>query len=210
MNLSPKPYLVALTGGIGSGKTAAAAHFATLGAGIIDADTIAHQLTTPGKPALSEIVAAFGDTILTPEGTLDRAQLRRRVFANPDERRRLEAILHPKIALELRHQIAALTPQYPYLIMVIPLLLETGIGLDLADRILVVDLPESLQIARVVVRSGLTVEEVQQIIATQATRAQRLAIAHDVLPNHTTLDDLHRRVALLHSRYLTEAAQRNR
>lgn len=192
--------VVGLTGGAGSGKSTVAARFAALGAPVIDADEVARALVEPGSPALAEIVAAFGAGILDPRGALDRAGLRRRVLDDPDLRRRLEAILHPRIRAEIRRRLAGLVA--PYCLLVIPLLLESGREHYPVQRILVVDCPEALQRSRLQARSGWTDAEIDAMIAAQATRAQRLAAADDVILNDGGLDALEREVEVLHRRYL--------
>lgn len=199
-------FTIGLTGGIGSGKSAAASRFAELGVPVIDTDMIAHELTRPGRPALDAIRASFGDAVMAADGSLDRPVLRRRVFADPAARRQLEAILHPLILHEVKARLAALSA--PYAVAVIPLLVETGAYGSLLDRIAVVDCPEELQIARTVSRSGLTREEVGAVLAAQATRSARLAAADDVIVNTGTLAALRDEVDALHQRYLTLAAER--
>jgi dephospho-CoA kinase len=194
-----RPYAVALTGGIGSGKSAVADLFAGLGVTVIDADVISHALTAPGGAALAPIAAAFGDDVLAADTGLNRPLLRERVFADPSARRRLEAILHPMIRARMQAALAA--DQGPYALLAIPLLVETG-QTGIADRVLVVDAPEALRIARVGRRSGLAPEAVRRIIASQASRSERLAAADDVIDNAGDLDALRPQVAALHARYL--------
>lgn len=195
--------VIGLTGGIGSGKSAVSDRFATLGVPVIDTDRLARDLVEPGQPALAEIEAAFGAACLDSQGRLRRDHLRERVFADPASRRRLEAILHPRIRASMHARIARLAA--PYCVVVIPLLVETGMT-DLVDRILVVDVPEAEQIRRVVARDGVTVEQARRVLDAQASRARRLARADDVLENAGDLDLLDRRVADLHDRYLAMAA----
>lgn len=199
-------FTIGLTGGIGSGKSAAAARFAELGVPVIDTDVIAHELTRPGRPALDAIRASFGNAVMAADGSLDRPVLRRRVFADPTARRQLEAILHPLILHEVKERLAALS--VPYAVAVIPLLVETGAYDPLLDRIAVVDCPEELQIARTVARSGLAHEEVGAILAAQAPRSARLAAADDVIVNTGTLAALRDQIDALHQRYLMLAAER--
>jgi len=149
------PYLIGLTGGIGSGKSTAAELLARAGAGVIDTDAIAHALTAPGGAAMRSLIGEFGPAIATKNGALDRAVMREMAFADPTVRRRLEAILHPMIHAEVDRQIAALAPTFPYLVLVVPLLIETGTYRERIDRLAVVDCPEALQIARVRARSQL-------------------------------------------------------
>jgi dephospho-CoA kinase len=197
-------FAVGLTGGIGSGKSTVADCFASLGVPVIDTDAIARQLTAPGGAALAAIRAVFGEAVMQADGTLDRAGLRRRVFAAATTRHQLEAILHPRIRQEVAQALATLAA--PYVIIVIPLLVETGGYRDLLNRVLVVDCPEELQVARVMARSGLAHDEVQAIIAAQAGRAERLSEADDVIVNTATPAVLRADVSLLHQRYLALAA----
>ena len=191
--------MIGLTGGIGSGKSAASDIFSRLGAPVIDADEIAHALVAAGEPALAEIAGAFGEDILDTAGALDRDALRRRVFADSAERQRLEAILHPRIRQQIQSHINNI--HAPYCIVVIPLLLETRQA-DLVDRILVIDIPETTQISRTAARDSLTREEILAIIDAQAARDTRLAAADDVIDNSGGLDELESRVHRLHERYL--------
>ncbi len=191
---------IGLTGGIGSGKSTVAGYFAAHGVPVIDTDIIAHTLTEPGEPALDAIRAAFGKTVIQADGTLDRAVLRRHVFSDTAARHRLEAILHPRIRLAVEQQLATLDE--PYVLIVIPLLVETAAYRDVLDRVLVVDCPEDLQIARVMARSGLARDEVNAILAAQATRAVRLAVADDVILNTVAPEALRSQIAVLHQRYL--------
>lgn len=198
-------FKVGLTGGIGSGKSTVADCFASHGVPVIDTDVIARDLTAPGGAALEEIRAAFGDEVLRVDGTLDRAALRRRVFADSAPRRQLEAILHPRIRQAVEERLA--TSSAPYALIVIPLLVETGGYQDLLDRVLVVDCPEDVQIARVIARSGLTPDAVRAILAAQAGRAERLAAADDIIVNTGAPEALHAEVAALHQRYQALAAK---
>jgi dephospho-CoA kinase len=191
--------IIGLTGGIGSGKSTVAGFFAQHGIPVIDADQLARELVAPGSPALNEIIDVFGPDILLPDGTLDRSQLRRRVFADPDQKRRLEAILHPRVYTELRYRTKAL--RTPYCIWVVPLLLETG-GTALVDRVLVVDTPESLQRQRVLRREGMDETTLEAILSSQVSRAERLNAADDVIENTSDLSRLQQQVTTLHYRYL--------
>lgn len=191
--------VVGLTGGIGSGKSTVAERFARLGVPVIDTDVIARDLTAPGGAALAQIRAAFGDEVVRADGTLDRAALRRRVFADEAQRRQLEAILHPRIRQAVEEALAALDA--PYALVVIPLLVETGSYRDLLDRVLVVDCPEAVQLERVMARSGLAREEVAAILAVQAGRAERLAAADDVIANTAAPEALDTEVEALDGRY---------
>jgi len=193
---------IGLTGGIGSGKTTVSDCFASLGVPVIDADKIAHGLTTPGQPALQDIVSAFGPDILNDDGQLDRARLRAIVFNNAARRKQLEDILHPLIRARMRRHIADIeASSTPYCILCIPLLLETG-QTDLVDRILVVDTPEDLQYQRVSARNGLPDAEIAAIIHAQAGREQRLAAADDIIVNNGGFEELRQQVLELHQRYL--------
>jgi dephospho-CoA kinase len=194
------PLVVGLTGGIGSGKSAAAAMFAELGAAIVDTDAIAHALTSPKGTAMAAIREGFGPDYLTPDGALDRARMRTRVFSDAAAKRRLEAILHPLIRAEVLARARSVTA--PYVIVVIPLLFETGGYPGLIQRVAVVDCAEETQIARTMARSGLTRPEVDAILGTQASRGTRRAGAHDLLDNDGSLDDLRTQVAALHRLYL--------
>lgn len=194
---------VALTGGIGSGKSTVAELFAQHGVPVLDADVLARELTAPGGAALPAIRAAFGDWAIGADGGLDRAAMRQKVFADAALRARLEAILHPEIRARMMAQLAEL--QTPYALLVIPLLFETGQHRQV-DRILVVDVPETVQIARVRARSGLSDTEVRAILAAQVSRARRLAGADEVIDNSGPREALGPRVAALHRTYLTLAA----
>lgn len=199
-----RPFVVGLTGGIGSGKSAAADEFAALGATVIDTDAIAHALTTAGGSAMPALRATFGDAVIAPDGALDRAAMRQRAFADPAERQRLEAILHPLIRTEVDARIRRLagTDFSRYVILVVPLLVESGSYRDRVDRIAVVDCPEELQVARVMTRSGLDIETVRAIVAAQASRQARLAAADDIILNDGSRDKLASGVRALHARYI--------
>ena len=189
---------IGLTGGIGSGKSEASRHFARLGATLIDTDLIARELVEPGQPALSEIIETFGNDILDADGHLNRLRLRDRVFADSAQRTRLEAILHPPI----RERAIALSEQAtgPYCILVIPLLAETGADYPL-DRVLVIDTPGKLQRERIATRDGLSQEKIEAILASQASRAQRLTIADDIVVNDSSPEHLHSEIEHLHQLY---------
>lgn len=195
--------VIGLTGGIGSGKTEVGVRFARCGVPVIDTDQLARELVEPGQPALVEIVTAFGPDCLDDRGRLRRDHLRERVFADPDGRRRLEAILHPRIRALMQARVAELDT--PYCMVVIPLLVETGMT-DLVDRVLVVDVPEAEQIRRVMARDKVPEEHARRILAAQTRRDQRLERADDVLENIGDLDLLNRQVAALHARYLVLAS----
>lgn len=197
---SGRPRLVvALTGGIGSGKTTVSQRLAQLGAAVIDTDLIAHALTAPGGAAMAAIATAFGPGAIAADGSLDRVAMRRLIFSDARARHRLEAILHPLIRARMDEQLAQV--QAPYAVLAIPLLFETG-WTDVADRILVVDLPESLQVTRVMARGDLSAEEVRPILASQARRETRRQGADDLIDNSGILEDLMARTADLHRRYL--------
>ena len=200
MGAARRPFSIGLTGGIGSGKSMVADMLAARGAAIIDTDVIAHQLTAPGGAAMPAIRASFGDAFITPEGALDRAAMRAHVFADPSARKRLEAILHPLIGAET--EAAALRAVGPYRVFVVPLLVESGRWQQRVDRVLVVDCPEALQIERVMRRNQLSPEQVQAIMASQASRTQRLAAADDVIVNDADPAALAQQVASLHETYV--------
>jgi dephospho-CoA kinase len=198
------PFVVGLTGGLGSGKSAVASAFASLGVEIVDADLLAHQLSASGQPGYAAIRATFPDVELTPGGEIDRARLRSRVFADPAARVRLEAALHPLIAAAAKREIAAW--RGPYGVTVVPLLLERGKLASAVDRILVVDCPEQAQVSRVVARSGMTPAEVRAIMATQSSREARLGAADDVIDNAGPKEAIAPQVAKLDARYRELAA----
>jgi dephospho-CoA kinase len=203
-----RPYVVGLTGGIGSGKSAAADEFARLGATLVDTDLIAHRLTGPGGAAVAAIQRLFGDGFVLPSGAMDRKRMRERVFADTAARTSLEGVLHPMIRDESERQIAAAGG--PYVVHVVPLLVESGHYRRRVDRILVVDCPEATQLARVRARSGLSADEAQDIVRSQASRAERLAAADDVIDNGGTLEDLRKQVAVLHVKYAAMAENARR
>lgn len=198
-------FVVGLTGGIGSGKSSVAALFAERGITVVDADAISHQLTAPGGGAIDAIRAEFGDSMIAADGALDRARMRELVFQDPGAKRRLERILHPLIREEATRQITE--ARSPYVIHMIPLLVEGGNARERFDRVLVVDCPEETQIARVAARNAMPRAQIEAIMATQATRQQRLAEAHDIVDNTGTPDELVPQVERLHRLYLQLAAQ---
>ncbi len=200
---SSRPYIVGLTGGIGSGKSAATARFAALGASVVDTDLIAHALTAPGGAAIDAIRRAFGADMIAADGSLDRAAMRALAFAHPNARRELEAILHPMIRDESARQCRQASG--PYVILAVPLLVESGTYRERCDRICVVDCPEAVQVARVRARNGLAEEQIRAIMAAQASRAQRLAAADDVIDNGGSLAELEAQVERLHASYLAAA-----
>jgi dephospho-CoA kinase len=204
--MSDQPFRVALTGGIASGKSTVADLFAALGVPVIDTDVIARQVVEPEQPVLAQIAATFGRDVLDADGRLDRRRMRERIFTDPDAKRRLEAILHPAIRAEMERQ--SMAAQGPYQVLVIPLLTEGG-RRDHVDRVLLVDVPEELQIQRLMMRDGVTHEQAQASLNAQATRAQRLALADDVVRNTGRVDDLRARVVTLDRRYRELAAARS-
>jgi len=195
---------VGLTGGIASGKSRVADAFACLGVPIADADALSHGLTTPDQPGLQALVAALGRGILDAQGQLDRPQLRQRVFADAGLRRQVEAILHPLVVAGLKARLDAAAG--PYAVAVIPLLAEVPATRALVDRVLVVDCPEALQLARLMSRDGGTAAEAKAILAAQAPRNARLAVADDILSNAGDLAALDAAVGRLHGFYLELAA----
>lgn len=198
-------FSVGLTGGIGSGKTTVADMFAARGGAVIDTDQIAHQLTAPDGAAIAEIRAQFGEAFLTEDGAMDRAKIRKYVFAEPAAKARLEAILHPLIRIETER--AAQQAQGDYLVFVVPLLIESGMWKQRVSRVLVVDCPEETQVRRVISRSGLTESQVRAIMAAQASRQERLAAADDVIVNDDNTLALVPQVDRLHALYATLAAR---
>ena len=193
------PYVVGLTGGIGSGKTEVARAFARLGADVADADVAAHAVSARGQPGFDAVVAAFGDRAVAPSGELDRAWLRDRVFADGIARTTLERLLHPLVIARLDAEVAQL--RAPYGLLVVPLLFERGHVVDRVERVLVVDCPEDEQVRRVMARSGLAAEQVRAIMAAQLSRAERLARADDVVDNGGPIEALGPQVARLHALY---------
>ena len=207
MTATSPAYAVALTGGIASGKSTVADCFRRLGCSIFDADVTARELVAPGQPALADIATAFGGDVLGPDGLLDRSRLRKRIFADDGLRRQLEAILHPRIRDALRSQASGCATSY--CILVIPLLAESSGAYAWVDRVLVVDASPAVQIARLMQRDGATHDLAESMLASQASREQRLALANDVIDNadaQVMLDDV---VSRLHRRYLTLAAEKS-
>jgi dephospho-CoA kinase len=196
------PYVVGLTGGIGSGKSAVGDLFAQHGVTVVDTDAIAHALTAPGGAAIGAIRAEFGESAVSADGALDRAAMRAMVFADPSARKRLEAILHPMIRAESERRLLQRPSGSSYAILMVPLLIESGEYRKRVNRIAVVDCAESTQIERVMSRSGLARKEIERILAAQATRAERLAAADDVIENDGALDQLPAQIERLHRRYL--------
>jgi dephospho-CoA kinase len=201
-------YVVIITGGIGSGKTAVSDLLQARGAAIVDTDVISRSLTAPGGAAMPALVARFGADIAAAHGGLDRDRMRALVFADPEAKRSLESILHPLIRLEAFRQVEA--ARAPYVVLVVPLLVESNAYRDVADRVLVVDCPEALQIERTMRRSGLAREQVERIVQAQAPRSARLALADDVVVNDADLDALTAAVERLHARYLQWATDKSR
>jgi dephospho-CoA kinase len=199
------PYIVAVTGGIASGKSAVTARFEQLGVPVIDADLIARELVEPGEVALAEIVQRFGAGVLDAEGRLDRRQLRQHIFSDAGARRDLEAILHPRIRERMRAR--ALAAAAPYVVLAIPLL-TAGSRYPFIDRVLVVDVPEALQIERLTRRDGVDETGARAALAAQIGRTERRALADDVVDNSGSLASLAAAVDALHARYLDLAAAR--
>ena len=198
-------YVVAITGGIGSGKTTVANQFAALGIEVVDADLIAREVVEPGTPALAAIASHFGPGILDEQGRLDRRTLRERIFSDPAAKSWLNALLHPIIRSEMLRQCAAANS--PYCLLVVPLLVENRLT-ELADRVLVIDVDEATQIERTCRRDGVNREQAQAILASQASRSERLAMADDVLDNQSgTTETIRERILALHETYLAFASQ---
>ena len=194
--------VVGLTGGIGSGKSTVADRLVARGAALVDTDAIAHRLTEPGGDAIPAIRAAFGDGVIAADGRMDRAAMRAIAFSDPTARKRLEGILHPMIRARTQAGIeAAARDGAPYVVVAVPLLVESGDWRGRYDRVLVVDCPAEVQVERVMRRSALAREQVEAILAAQATRAQRLAAADDVVDNGGPADALDRQVDALHATY---------
>jgi len=197
---------IGLTGGIGSGKTTIAALFAAHGVPVIDADVIAHRLTLPGTSTTVQILQEFGPEIADANGGIDRQRLAQRIFSDRKERARLEGILHPLIQAEMQHEQDNLDA--PYCLLVIPLLFKTGQE-DQVDRVLVVDVDEGTQIARVAARDGRSETEIRAILSSQTNRTQRLKMADDSITNTGDLADLRAKVETLHRKYLALALDRS-
>jgi len=201
-------FSVGLTGGIGSGKTTVANRFGELGATLVDTDAIAHRVTAPGGSAMAPIAAAFGDEFVAADGALDRARMRALVFGDDAARKRLEAITHPLIRAETERE--ATLASGAYVIFVVPLLVESGNWRRRVDRVLVIDCEVETQITRVMQRNGFAREQVEAIVARQATREARLAAADDVIVNEHAPDAvLDARIDALHTRYLALAASKS-
>lgn len=197
---SSRPWILGLTGGIGSGKSAAAEHFAALGVHVVDADHAARWVVEPGRPALAKIAEHFGDAVLQADGQLDRSALRSLIFSDPELRRWLEALLHPLIREEIALNLAQ--AKSPYAILVSPLLIESG-QYATTQRVLVIDAPQALQIERTLMRDNTSEQQVQAILKAQASREERLSHADDILVNDSDLKTLQTEVERLHHFYLT-------
>jgi dephospho-CoA kinase len=197
-------YVVALTGGIAAGKSAVARRFQALGVPVHDADVAARAVVEPGSDGLAAVVGVFGEEVLDAQGGLDRPAMRRRVFANEAARRALEAIIHPRVREWLRAR--ALADRHPYCLLAIPLLAENIAHYRWVDRVLVVDVPESVQLSRLIARDGIDETLAQRMLDRQATRAERLALADDVIDNSGSEAALDDAVDRLHQRYLALSA----
>jgi dephospho-CoA kinase len=195
---------IGLTGGIASGKSAVADMFVALGASLVDTDQLSREVVAPGQPALEEIRKTFGPEVLTQQGTLDRAAMRRVIFEDPQKRKALEAIVHPRIRALMLERIAESTG--PYTVVAVPLLVENGLA-KLFDRVLVVDCPESTQLERLMRRDGMEESAARAILGAQVDRQTRLATADDVIDNGGSLDATRQRVEELHHRYLQLATE---
>lgn len=195
---------VGLTGGIGSGKSTAARRFEELGVPIIDADVIARNVVEPGKPALKEIITAFGEKVVNSDGELDRTELRKIVFENKELKAVLESILHPRIYDEILRQLDQLSA--PYCIVVIPLLAESKRNYPL-DRVLVIDLPHALQLERTSARDQQSEEKIDKIVQLQSSREKRLSLADDIIENSGTVELLYEKIDWLHQKYTELALQ---
>ena len=197
--------VVGLTGGIASGKSTAAAFFRVHGVPVVDADQVARDVVAVGTPGLAAVAAAFGAAVLQVDGSLDRRRLREIVFADPTERQRLEAILHPLIRDEIRVRLARASG--PYCILDVPLLIESPSLRALADRVLVIDVPVELQVARLMQRDGMTAAQCEAMLAAQASRERRLEAADDVVDNASDMTALQRQLESMHARYLQLAGR---
>ncbi|MCF6280858.1 MAG: dephospho-CoA kinase [Candidatus Polarisedimenticolaceae bacterium] len=197
--------IVTLTGGIGSGKTTVSRQFEALGVPVVDTDLLARELVEPGQVALEEICQQLGHQVINQDGSLNRAELRKLVFNAPEQRKILEAILHPRIRKLTLERLDAIDS--PYAIVVIPLLLESGMA-NPGHLTLVVDIPKALQNERVQARDGLSQQQVEKIIQAQVGRQQRLDVADDVIENGAAMHLIKERVAQLHQHYLALAKNR--
>lgn len=195
-----KPWVLGLTGGIASGKSAAAQRFAELGVHVVDADQASRWVVEPGRPALAQLVEHFGPGLLQGDGRLDRGALRQLIFADAEQRRWVEALLHPLIANEITRSLAGATSAYA--VFVSPLMVESG-QYRITQRLLVIDAPESLRVERTLLRDNTSAEQVQAILKAQASREERLKLADDILLNDRDLAWLRAEVDRLHTFYLT-------
>ena len=200
-------FVVVLTGGIAAGKTAVSDLFAQRGVPVIDTDQIAHEIVEPGQPALKQIAEAFGPEFLGADGRLDRKKMRNAIFSSPQQKTRLEGILHPAIVAEADRRIAQIDA--PWCILVVPLLTETSL-LPWIDHVLVVDVKESMQVERVMARDEISQQQARSILAAQTSRRQRLALADDILDNSGSLDQLKTAVNELQRNYTTLAGDTTR
>lgn len=196
-------FVVGVSGGIGSGKSAASHRFSQLGVEVVDADVASRVVVEPGTVALASIADHFGECVMQSDGTLDRAALRRRIFNNPEDKQWLEALLHPLIRDEIKHAIEA--AKSPYVVFVSPLLIETDQH-QLCNRVLVIDVPEQLQLQRTIARDNNDEAQVRRIMASQASRQQRLENADDVIENTAGITELEQEVDKLHQKYLAMAS----
>ena len=199
------PYTIALTGGIASGKTTASDYFAKQGVAIVDTDCIAREVVTPGTSALKDIAAHFGQGVLQPDGSLDRAALRAQIFADPLQREWLEALLHPLIRVEANRQLKH--AQSPYAIVVIPLLHKDMLPAYPINRVLCIDVNETTQLSRLTQRDRLDEDAAQAILSAQPSRQARLNIANDMIHNEGSMDEFLQQLAEQHQQYLTSGAQ---
>jgi dephospho-CoA kinase len=195
-----EPFVVAITGGIASGKSLVSQRFEALGVHVYDADVAAREVVAPGTPGLQQVADTFGDDVILPYGRLDRRALRMKVFADPGARRRLEAIVHPLVGTWLRERVA--DDDGPYVMLAIPLLAETWPRFDWVDRVLVIDAPDTSRIERLIARDGIDATLARQMLEAQAPREQRLALADDVIDNGGHEAELEPQVERLHARYL--------
>lgn len=200
-------YRIGLTGGVGSGKSTVAAMLQALGAGIVDADHLVHDLIAPAGAAIAQLRAEFGNDAITADGGLDRAWMRARAFSDSDVRRRLEAILHPRVRAAAESRAQALASSVPYTVLVIPLLVESGDWTSRVRRVLVIDCAEATQLTRVQARPNIDRSTAEAILRAQSDRSARLSAADDVLFNEAPLADLQPRVARLHASYCRYAAE---
>jgi len=200
-------FRIGLTGGIGSGKSTVAAVLQTLGAGIVDADVIARELTAPGGTAIDALRREFGPAAIDKDGGLDRAWMRAQAFGDPAVRKRLEAVVHPLVRAETAHRASTLASSAPYVVLVIPLLVESGNWQQRVHRVLVIDCSEDVQLARILHRPGIDAGTARAILAAQSSRAARLAAADDVLFNEAPIDVVEQRAAQLHALYVHLASK---